>query len=123
VQVQQALRLGATAEEVFEQTKIDPWFIDQIVLINEIADWIASLEVLDAASLRKAKKHGFSDSQLAQLRGVSEEEIREGAMQRALGRYSRRLTPVRGSFQHSRHTTTAATTRSPRSFHRTGKRW
>src|SRR5210317_1951527 len=76
VQVQQALRLGATAEEVFEQTKIDPWFIDQIVLINEIADWIASLEVLDAASLRKAKKHGFSDSQLAQLRGVSEEEIR-----------------------------------------------
>ena len=76
VQVQQALRLGATAQEVFEQTKIDPWFIDQIVLINEIADWIGSLEVLDAASLRKAKKHGFSDSQLAQLRGVSEEEIR-----------------------------------------------
>ena len=87
VQVQQALRLGATAEEVFEQTKIDPWFIDQIVLINEIADWIASLEVLDAASLRKAKKHGFSDSQLAQLRGVSEEEIRGG-------RYAESARPV-----------------------------
>ena len=87
VQVQQALRLGATAEEVFEQTKIDPWFIDQIVLINEIADWIASLEALDAASLRKAKKHGFSDSQLAQLRGVSEEEIREG-------RYAEGVRPV-----------------------------
>ena len=87
VQVQQALRLGATAEEVFEQTKIDPWFIDQIVLINEIADWIASLEVLDAASLKKAKKHGFSDSQLAQLRGVSEEEIREG-------RYAEGVRPV-----------------------------
>ncbi|MDC0911684.1 carbamoyl-phosphate synthase large subunit [Aquiluna sp.] len=87
VQVQQALRLGATAEEVFEQTKIDPWFIDQIVLINEIADWIASLEVLDAASLKKAKKHGFSDSQLAQLRGVSEEEIRAG-------RYAEGVRPV-----------------------------
>ena len=87
VQVQQALRLGATAEEVFEQTKIDPWFIDQIVLINEIADWIASLEVLDAASLRKAKKHGFSDNQLAQLRGVSEEEIRAG-------RYAEGVRPV-----------------------------
>jgi len=87
VQVQQALRLGATAEEVFEQTKIDPWFIDQIVLINEIADWIASLEALDAASLRKAKKHGFSDSQLAQLRGVSEEEIRAG-------RYAEGVRPV-----------------------------
>ena len=87
VQVQQALRLGATAEEVFEQTKIDPWFIDQIVLINEIADWTASLEVLDAASLRKAKKHGFSDSQLAQLRGVSEEEIRDR-------RYAEGVRPV-----------------------------
>jgi len=87
VQVQQALRLGATAEEVFEQTKIDPWFIDQIVLINEIADWIGSLEVLDAASLRKAKKHGFSDNQLAQLRGVSEEEIRAG-------RYAEGVRPV-----------------------------
>jgi len=87
VQVQQALRLGATAEEVFEQTKIDPWFIDQIVLINEVAEWVGSLESLDAASLRKAKGHGFSDSQLAQLRNVDEEEIR------AL-RYSEGVRPV-----------------------------
>jgi len=87
VQVQQALRLGATAEEVFEQTKIDPWFIDQIVLINEVAQWIASLENLDTDSLRKAKKHGFSDNQLAQLRGVSEEEIRAK-------RYAEGLRPV-----------------------------
>ncbi len=87
VQVQQALRLGATAEEVFEQTKIDPWFIDQIVLINEVAQWIASLENLDTNSLRKAKKHGFSDNQLAQLRGVSEEEIRAK-------RYAEGLRPV-----------------------------
>ena len=87
VQVQQALRLGATAEEVFEQTKIDPWFIDQIVLINEVAQWIASLENLDTDSLRKAKNHGFSDNQLAQLRGVSEEEIRAK-------RYAEGLRPV-----------------------------
>src|SRR6056300_1226763 len=87
VQVQQALRLGATAEEVFEQTKIDPWFIDQIVLINEVAQWIASLENLDTDSLKKAKKHGFSDNQLAQLRGVSEDEIRAK-------RYAEGLRPV-----------------------------
>ncbi len=87
VQVQQALRLGATAEEVFEQTKIDPWFIDQIVLINEVAQWISSLENLDTDSLKKAKKHGFSDNQLAQLRGVSEEEIRAK-------RYAEGLRPV-----------------------------
>ena len=77
VQLQQALRLGATAEEVFAKTKIDPWFIDQVVLINETATWIAGLSELDAAALKKAKQHGFSDAQIAQLRGLSEAEVRE----------------------------------------------
>ena len=76
VQVQQALRLGASAEDVFAATKIDPWFIDQIVLINEIADRFAKLPDVDADALRKAKKHGFSDLQLASLRGMSEEQLR-----------------------------------------------
>jgi carbamoyl-phosphate synthase large subunit len=76
VQVQQALRLGASAEQVFEATKIDPWFIDQILLINEIADWFSKLPEVDADAIRKAKKHGFSDLQLASLRGVSEVEMR-----------------------------------------------
>ena len=76
VQVQQALHKGASAEQVFEATKIDPWFIDQIVLINEIADWFRGLSKLDEAAIRRAKKHGFSDAQLAQLRGVSETEFR-----------------------------------------------
>lgn len=77
VQLQQALRAGATADEVFEATKIDPWFLDQVVLINEIADWFKALAEIDTASLKRAKEHGFSDVQLAQLRGVEEREIRE----------------------------------------------
>jgi len=76
VAVQQALRAGASNEEVFDSTKIDPWFIDQIVLINEVADEIASASELDADLIRHAKDHGFSDAQLAQLRGISEEEVR-----------------------------------------------
>lgn len=76
VTVQQALRAGATVEEVFEATGIDPWFIDQIVLINEVADEIASLRPLDEALLRLAKEHGFSDAQIAQLRGLTEAEVR-----------------------------------------------
>ncbi len=76
VQVQQALRLGATPEQVFEATKIDPWFIDQIALINEIAQWFKSLDELDESAIRKAKKHGFSDTQLASLRGMTEEDFR-----------------------------------------------
>lgn len=78
VTVQQALRKGATAEQVFEATKIDPWFLDQIVLINEIADEIAAANTLDARLLRHAKNHGFSDIQLAQLRASTEAQIRQG---------------------------------------------
>jgi carbamoyl-phosphate synthase large subunit len=77
VTVQQALRAGATAEQVFDATKIDPWFIDQIVLINEVAEQVASAAELDADTLVLAKDHGFSDDQIGQLRGLSEQQVRD----------------------------------------------
>jgi carbamoyl-phosphate synthase large subunit len=77
VVLQQALRLGATPEQAFDATAIDPWFIDQIVLINEVAAAIGESENLDADTLRLAKEHGFSDVQIAQLRGLDEAEVRE----------------------------------------------
>ncbi|MEN2737517.1 carbamoyl-phosphate synthase large subunit [Microbacterium sp. X-17] len=77
VDVQQALRLGATPEQVFEATKIDPWFIDQIVLINEVAEQLRDAETLDTDTLRYAKDHGFSDAQIGELRGFGEADVRE----------------------------------------------
>ncbi|MFE4469116.1 carbamoyl-phosphate synthase large subunit [Leifsonia sp. NPDC056824] len=77
VDVQQALRLGATPEQVFEATKIDPWFLDQIVLINEVAEQIRDAETLDTDTLRYAKDHGFSDAQIGELRGFGEADVRE----------------------------------------------
>ncbi|WP_431247580.1 carbamoyl-phosphate synthase large subunit [Leifsonia xyli] len=77
VAVQQALRLGATPEQVFEATKIDPWFIDQIVLINEVAELIRDAPTLDTETLRYAKDHGFSDAQIGELRGFGEADVRE----------------------------------------------
>ncbi|MBT2503269.1 carbamoyl-phosphate synthase large subunit [Curtobacterium sp. ISL-83] len=77
VTVQQALVAGATAAEVFEATKIDPWFIDQIVLINEVAEEVRAAETLDADTVRWAKEHGFSDVQIASLRGITEQEARD----------------------------------------------
>ncbi|MBN8206149.1 carbamoyl-phosphate synthase large subunit [Microbacterium esteraromaticum] len=76
VVLQQALRKGATIEQAFEATSIDPWFIDQMVLINEVAETVASAAELDATTIRHAKEHGFSDAQIAQLRGVDEAEVR-----------------------------------------------
>lgn len=76
VDVQQALLKGASIDEVFEATKIDPWFLDQIVLINEVAEIVRSAKDLDFETLRNAKMHGFSDQQIAQLRRLSEFDVR-----------------------------------------------
>lgn len=87
ITVQQALRKGATSEQVFDATKIDPWFIDQIILINEIADFISSAPELTKDVLRIAKEHGFSDAQIAEITHHSEDDIRQL-------RYSLELRPV-----------------------------
>ena len=76
VLVQQALRAGASVNEVFESTKIDPWFIDQIVLINEVAEFVSRAQSLDETTIKHAKDHGFSDLQIAEIRGVSESAVR-----------------------------------------------
>ncbi|MGN6501409.1 MAG: carbamoyl-phosphate synthase large subunit, partial [Pseudolysinimonas sp.] len=81
VTVQQALRKGATLAEAFDATKIDPWFLDQIALINEVADEIAGSLRFDADIIRHAKEHGFSDAQIAQLRGLTEDEVRNARWQ------------------------------------------
>lgn len=77
VDVQQALRKGATIAQVFEATKIDPWFIDQIALINEVAEQIQVATELTRELLMLAKNHGFSDSQIAQLRNIDEHAVRD----------------------------------------------
>ncbi|HEY7483222.1 MAG TPA: carbamoyl-phosphate synthase large subunit [Streptosporangiaceae bacterium] len=82
--VQEALRAGATVPELHEATGIDPWFIDQIAAINEVAETIRSAaDALTGERLLLAKRHGFSDAQLAGLRGLSEQVVRE--VRHALG--------------------------------------
>ncbi|TRW46794.1 carbamoyl-phosphate synthase large subunit [Georgenia yuyongxinii] len=77
VDVQQALRGGATVEELFAATAIDPWFLDQLVLIEEVAAEVRDAGALTESVLRLAKRHGFSDAQIGRLRGLGEEAVRE----------------------------------------------
>ncbi|MFN8098131.1 MAG: carbamoyl-phosphate synthase large subunit [Dermatophilaceae bacterium] len=83
VGVQQALRAGASVERVHEATGIDPWFLDQIALINDLAERIRTADRLSPDLLRTAKRHGFSDAQLAHLRRTPEAVIR--GVRHALG--------------------------------------
>ncbi len=72
LQLQRAIWGGATVEQIFEATKIDPWFIEQMVGINEIALEIKSAESLRPRLLKKAKQAGLSDVQIAHLRGLGD---------------------------------------------------
>ncbi|HSF26921.1 MAG TPA: carbamoyl-phosphate synthase large subunit, partial [Actinomycetes bacterium] len=81
--VHQALRAGATVEALHAATGIDPWFLDQLALIEEVATEVAAAPELTAALLRRAKRHGFSDAAIASLRGLDEAVVR--GIRHALG--------------------------------------
>ena len=74
-QIQLALYLNATIEEVYAATKVDIWFLSQIVEINSIARQISESKELTEELLRLAKSNGFSDSQIADLTGQSITEV------------------------------------------------
>ena len=75
IQVQRALALGASIEEVFAKCAIDPWFLSQIDEINRKAVEITSAGELSLELLKSAKQMGFSDQQIGQLRSTSASEI------------------------------------------------
>jgi carbamoyl-phosphate synthase large subunit len=74
--VELALRLGATVTEVFEATKIDPWFLDQILMLVELRAELAAEELTEPL-LRKAKRMGCSDRQIAAVTGLTERQVRD----------------------------------------------
>ncbi len=83
VQVQQAIRAGASVAQAHEATGIDPWFLDQIVLIDDLARELRAAPEITAGLLRRAKRHGFSDVQIGALRSMPEAVVR--GVRHALG--------------------------------------
>ena len=73
LKVRQAFLEGQTVEDVFNVTKIDPWFLQQI---KQLAN-TNCVESLHATSLRELKHNGFSDKQIGRMTGKTEIEIRD----------------------------------------------
>ncbi|PPJ27386.1 carbamoyl phosphate synthase large subunit [Nocardia nova] len=67
-QVERALRLGASIEDVAQASGIDPWFVAEIAGLVELRAEIAQAPVLDEPLLRYAKHNGLSDRQISMLR-------------------------------------------------------
>ncbi|OUQ19502.1 carbamoyl-phosphate synthase large subunit [Lachnoclostridium sp. An138] len=75
----EAIRKGATTEELYELTRIKPYFIEQMrELVEEEEELLKGRGSVPAPeALRKAKQDGFSDRYLGQILEVSEDEIRK----------------------------------------------
>ncbi|MEM8923645.1 MAG: carbamoyl-phosphate synthase large subunit [Actinomycetota bacterium] len=82
-QVAEALRRGWSVDELYERSKIDPWFLDQMSIVIEQRQWLEeaaregrTVDDLRRAEWRRTKQLGFSDAQVAHLMGAGESEAR-----------------------------------------------
>src|SRR6267378_2510914 len=73
-----ALEHGWAIDEIHRLSRIDPWFLDQLLQVMEIQEEIdgQTLEELSPALLRAAKETGLSDRRLAYLTASSEDVVR-----------------------------------------------
>ena len=77
-QLETLLRRGVPLEVVHSATKVDPWFLDQILSISEERLHLEDLgmDAMDRNSWKRAKRLGFADAQLAHLWGRGADEVR-----------------------------------------------
>lgn len=75
----EALRKGASVDEIFERTRVKKWFIEQMKELVEEEEALKQNAgcVPDTEALRRAKQDGFSDKYLSQILNVAEKELRE----------------------------------------------
>ncbi|MEC7077070.1 MAG: carbamoyl-phosphate synthase large subunit, partial [Pseudomonadota bacterium] len=98
--VADAFRSGMSEEDLFEHTKIDPWFL------AEIADLVASeqalqgkaIKDLDAELWRQLKQKGFSDQRLGQLLYATQDEVREARQEFGVKPVYRRVDTCAAEF-------------------------
>ncbi|QWD27692.1 carbamoyl-phosphate synthase large subunit [Polynucleobacter paneuropaeus] len=84
-----AFRMGMGLDEIYAETKVDPWFLEQIeeLITTESELKQRKIDSLSAAELRFVKQKGFSDRRLAKLLGVDASSVRSA-------RHRLKVTPV-----------------------------
>ncbi|MBP86635.1 MAG: carbamoyl phosphate synthase large subunit [Planctomycetaceae bacterium] len=82
-----AIKSGMPMEEIYRLTFIDPWFLDQLFELVEFEEELRKfndIAEVDDATLRRAKRLGYSDRQLATLWRGNEMEVREHRKSRGI---------------------------------------
>ncbi|MCV7155369.1 carbamoyl-phosphate synthase large subunit [Mycolicibacterium pyrenivorans] len=83
--IEYALRLGGTVEDVAKASGVDPWFVEQIAGLIELRTEVIDAPVLEAELLRRSKHHGLSDRQIAALRPELAGEMGVRSLRQRLG--------------------------------------
>ncbi len=85
-ELEAVLRRGTSVDDVYAATKVDPWFLDQMLLIVEERQHLESrtLETMTRSDWRRAKRLGFADAQLAYLWDVEEDAVRAARLARGV---------------------------------------
>ncbi len=97
--VAQAYRHGLTTEEIFDACKIDPWFLERIREIVEVEETVRANGLpSDMAGFLALKKMGFSDSRLAELAGLSEDEVSKNRRDLGVRPVYKRIDTCAGEF-------------------------
>src|SRR5437899_2857796 len=100
-QIKRAFLAGLTVDDVAQASGIDPWFLYQLEELVEAERSFGGLSVVGAAELKRMKRLGFSDRQLAALRNTTESAIREQRWQLAIHPAYKPVDPCAGEFPSS----------------------
>ncbi|HEY7906799.1 MAG TPA: carbamoyl-phosphate synthase large subunit, partial [Wenzhouxiangella sp.] len=103
--VAEAFRLGMSMEDIHQLTRIDPWFLDQMIELVEVEIELGqqSLKDMTHQQMLRLKRQGFSDARLAQLLKVKEADIAQFRAEHDLYPVYRRVDTCAAEFE----TTTA----------------
>jgi carbamoyl-phosphate synthase large subunit len=93
-----ALRAGATVSEIAELTGIDAWFLSKLESIVSVYSRLADKKPLSQALLRTSKRSGFSDAQIAAIRGRTEHEIMSIRKKQGITPFVKRIDTMAGEF-------------------------
>ena len=96
-----AFALGMTVQEVFDLTKIDPWFLRQIEDIVKIELELerSNLALISSEELRQLKQKGFSDRRLAKLLKTTEAQVRQERHKRGIRPVYKRVDTCAAEFE------------------------
>ncbi|MDQ8198732.1 carbamoyl-phosphate synthase large subunit [Pelagicoccus enzymogenes] len=99
--IRYALKAGYTLEQLFELTKIDPWFLTQLKQISDLEDQLAGekLDTISPQLLRKAKEYGFSDRQLGVLFGVDWKTVNDARKAKGINTVYRLVDTCAAEFE------------------------